>query len=88
MKNTIEIEWSKKAFKQVATLPYKARHQVYNGVQSLRQWPETLNVKALQGRNDYRLRIGRYRALFTIHPDGTVTVIRIEEVKKRDEHTY
>jgi len=86
--NTIAIEWTRKALKQAAALPGNVRQQIYNGVQNLRLWPATPNVKALQNRNDYRLRVGRYRVLFTVHPDGSVTIIRIEEVKKRDEHTY
>ena len=51
-------------------------------------WPNVPDVKALTNRNDYRLRVGRYRVLFTVTPSGEVTVILIEEVKKRDEHTY
>ena len=88
MQNTVEIEWTRKALKQAAALPAQARQQVYSGVQNLRQWPATPNVKALQNRSDFRLRVGRYRVLFTVRPDGSITIIRIEEVKKRDEHTY
>ena len=61
---------------------------MFAGVALLIGWSQVQNVKKLKGRDDYRLRIGDYRAIFTIHPDGTLTVIRIEEVKKRDEHTY
>ena len=39
------------------------------------------------GKPGYRLRVGRYRVLFTIHA-GIPLVVRIEEVKKRNEHTY
>jgi mRNA-degrading endonuclease RelE of RelBE toxin-antitoxin system len=35
---------------------------------------------------EYRLRVGRYRVFFDFH--STVRIIRIEEVKKRDERTY
>jgi hypothetical protein len=31
--------------------------------------------------------VGRYRVLFTIHA-GIPLIVRIEEVRKRDEHTY
>lgn len=34
----------------------------------------------------YRLRVGNYRVLFEF--DGTIKLILIEEVKKRDERTY
>ena len=86
MKNI--IEWTKKALKQVAALPDQAVQQIYSSVQNLEQWPETPNVKTLRNRSDYRLRVGRYRVFFTVRPDGGFTIIRIEEVKKRDEHTY
>jgi mRNA-degrading endonuclease RelE of RelBE toxin-antitoxin system len=52
------------------------------------EWPNASNIKALFDREDYRLRVGSYRVIFTVHPNGEITVIRIEEVKKRDEHTY
>jgi mRNA-degrading endonuclease RelE of RelBE toxin-antitoxin system len=32
------------------------------------------------------MRAGRFRVLFDF--DGTLRVVSIEEVKKRDEHTY
>lgn len=35
---------------------------------------------------DYRLRVGRYRVLFNCEEE--IKIIRIEEVKKRDERTY
>lgn len=34
----------------------------------------------------YRLRVGNYRVLFKVLE--TVEVVKIEEVKKRDERTY
>ena len=37
-------------------------------------------------RNEYRLRVGRYRVLFDVHTE--ITIISIEEVRKRDERTY
>jgi mRNA-degrading endonuclease RelE of RelBE toxin-antitoxin system len=37
-------------------------------------------------RYGYRLRVGRYRVLFD-HVD-VIRIIKIQEVKKRDERTY
>ena len=74
-----------------AACPYPARHdleRIIDAVESLAQWPDVPNVKALSDRDDYRLRVGRYRVLFRVTPSGDVTVILIEEVKKRDERTY
>ena len=35
---------------------------------------------------DYHLRVGNYRVFFEF--DGTVRIVTIEEVRKRDERTY
>jgi mRNA-degrading endonuclease RelE of RelBE toxin-antitoxin system len=54
----------------------------------LAAWPDCRNVKALVGREGYRLRVGRYRVLFTINAHHEPVIVQIEEVKKRDERTY
>ena len=82
------INWTKKAKKQLAPIPRHDVESIIDAVEALAQWPDVANVKALSGRDDYRLRVGRYRVLFTVTPSGEVTVILIEEVKKRDERTY
>lgn len=49
--------------------------------------PNVQNIKALiNHQSGYRLRVGNYRILFDW--DGGVKIVNIEEVKKRDEHTY
>lgn len=45
------------------------------------------NVKTLTNHEyGYRLRVGNYRVFFEF--EGSVRIITIEEVKKRDERTY
>ena len=60
--------------------------RIYESVDDLRNWPACSNVKALSGRDDYRLRVGRWRVIFDVHQ--ALRIIAIEEVRKRDEHTY
>ncbi|MNJ76958.1 hypothetical protein D3C77_743540 [compost metagenome] len=49
--------------------------------------PNVQNVKALAYyQYGYRLWLGHYRILFDW--DGGVKIVSIEEVRKRDEHTY
>nr|WP_218966867.1 hypothetical protein [Snodgrassella alvi] len=49
--------------------------------------PNCLNVKKLNNHQyDYRLRVGNYRVLFNY--DGDISIVSIEEVKKRDDRTY
>ena len=81
------IEWTPKALRQARKLPPLAQRDIADAVETLRHWPQVEQVKALQGKPGYRLRIGRYRVLFTVHA-GVPLIVRIEEVKKRDEHTY
>jgi mRNA-degrading endonuclease RelE of RelBE toxin-antitoxin system len=84
-----EIEWTRKAATQLVGLPQKVQDAVHNALSAmLAEWPTPRNVKALTNRDDYRLRVGRYRVIFLIHPNGEITVFKIIEVKKRDENTY
>lgn len=81
------IIWSKKATKQAKALDMKTFRLVRESVEGLLDWPDCRNVKALVGRDGYRLRVGRYRVLFTVQ-GGEMCIIFIEEVRKRDERTY
>ncbi|RLB65005.1 MAG: type II toxin-antitoxin system RelE/ParE family toxin [Deltaproteobacteria bacterium] len=83
-----DIEWKKKAFKQLKRIPKSSQVAIVDSVDMLEQ-PQELwrNVKSLTNhQHDYRLRVGRYRVFFNY--DGGVEVVSIEEIKKRDERTY
>jgi mRNA interferase RelE/StbE len=80
------IEWTRRALKQLKTIPQQRQKQIVLAVRNLQEWPDCQNVKALQNRPGYRLRVGRYRVLFDVEND--LRIIEIEEVKKRDERTY
>jgi len=73
--------------KQAAAIDPAVFPAIRQAIERLVEWPSCRNVVSLVGREGYRLRVGRYRVIFTIH-EGKVRVIRIEEVKKRDERTY
>ena len=81
------IEWTTKALRQARKLPPSEQGKIADAVEVLQDWPNVEQVIALQGKPGYRLRVGRYRVLFTVHA-GNPLVLRIEEVKKRNEHTY
>ena len=54
---------------------------------SMDQKQKTLDITGLKKhRYSYRMRVGRYRVLFD-HVDD-IRIIKIQEVKKRDERTY
>lgn len=82
------LQWTKKAWKQLTKLPATDADKIYAATQDLEHWPDTLRVKALADRDDYRLRVGRYRIFFTVDTDGNPVVVTIERVERRDEHIY
>jgi mRNA-degrading endonuclease RelE of RelBE toxin-antitoxin system len=82
------LRWTKKATKQWLALPLKERRRVADGVETLRRWPCCVNVSALSGRDEYRLRVGRYRVIFTVDTANLPIIVSIEEVRKRNEQTY
>lgn len=80
------IEWASRALKQLKRLPRADQARIVAAVRELRGWPDCRNVLRLSGRDGYRLRVGRYRVLFDAQ--DRLRIIWVEEVKKRDEHTY
>jgi mRNA interferase RelE/StbE len=79
------IEWKTKALRQLRKINDKqTRVGIYEAVEALRDFPDCANVKKLKDRNEYRLRIGRWRVFFT----RSLEILYIEEVRKRNERTY
>ena len=67
----------------------RKRRSIYAEVQQLAGWPDCPgDINRLQGRDDYRLRIGDHRVLFEIDQSGTPILITITQVGKRNERTY
>ncbi len=84
-----EIIWHNRARKQIKRIPKQYRESIFDCVDLLVTFPkcERLDIIELKNhRYDYRLRVGRYRVLFDY--TNVVKIIRIQEVKKRDERTY
>jgi len=82
------IEWKRKAIKQLSKIDSVQRPKIKDAVNSLTDYRNAKNVKALQNHQyDYRLRVGNYRVMFDVI-NGTVEIVLIHEVKKRDETTY
>lgn len=57
---------------------------IYDAVSNLKNFPDCPNIKKLKTREEYRLRVGRWRVIFT----ESLEILYVEEVKKRDENTY
>ena len=82
------INWQPKALRQLRKIDAHAAEQIRKAVTAeLADLSRARNVKALVGHEyGYRLRVGNYRVFFDF--DGTVRIVSIEEVKKRNERTY
>lgn len=82
------IVWTNKARRQlIRILALKTRIHIYEKVDDLKNFPNCQNIKFLKNHKyDARLRIGNFRVFFKI--ENIIKVIRIEEVKKRDDQTY
>jgi mRNA-degrading endonuclease RelE of RelBE toxin-antitoxin system len=82
-----DIEWTKKAAKQLRKIDRKAQRTIYTAIESLAHFPGCGNVRQLVNHQyPYRLRVGRYRVFSNAQTE--IRIFRIEEVKKRDERTY
>lgn len=83
------LTWREKAWKQVKRIgDRKLKERILGAVGNLVDFPACNNVKALTNYPyPYRLRVGDWRVLFSV-ANGEITIITIEEVKKRDENTY
>ena len=75
-----------RAFRQLRKIKdRKEQERILDAVSELKNFPNCRNIKKLKGHeNLYRLRVGRWRVIFS----ESLTIITIEEVKRRDERTY
>ena len=82
------INWLPKALRQLRKIEVQQAAKIRFAVTSeLVDLNQARNVKALTGHaHGYRLRTGSYRVFFEY--DGSIRIVTIEEVRKRDERTY
>lgn len=82
------INWQPKALRQLRKFDARSTKQIRTAVTAeLVDLSKARNVRALANHEyGYRLRAGHYRVFFEF--DGTVRIITIEEIRKRDEQTY
>ena len=84
----METIWQSKATKQLKKIGDRTiQNRLLEASRDLSSFPDCPNVKALINHEcTHRLRVGDYRLLFNVF--AAISIISIEEVKKRDEHTY
>ncbi|MFQ5717850.1 MAG: type II toxin-antitoxin system RelE/ParE family toxin [Nitrospinales bacterium] len=82
-----DIEWTVKARRQIKKIKdRKAEVKIIDAVETLRDFPNAANVIKLRNREDYRLKVGRWRVIF--EAKHILKIIEIQEVKIRNEDTY
>lgn len=73
----MEIQYSKQALKFLKKQDVPTRKRIINAINLL----PAGDVKALQGRNDYRLHVGDYRIIFDINGN----ILLIEAIGNRGQ---
>lgn len=77
-----KVVYKKKALKAMHKMPRKTAGQFFNAFDRLAENnAEGLDVKKLSSREGYRLRIGSYRAIYTI--DGEQLIILVLDAGPR-----
>ncbi|MBL4901286.1 MAG: type II toxin-antitoxin system RelE/ParE family toxin [Desulfocapsa sp.] len=80
-----QIKWKTKALRQLRKIKNRQGQQkIHKEIGTLVKFPHCENVKKIKTTEMHRLRIGRWRVIFT----DSLEIITIKEVKPRNERTY
>ncbi len=84
----MEVVWQPKALKQLKKIGLRVvQERILTATRGLADFPACPNVRRLTNHEyTYRLRVGDWRILFNVFEE--ISIVGIEEVKKRDESTY
>ena len=81
----IAIEWNRRALRQLIDLPAKIGVDLHDKVGELGSSCHSAKRKnPMDLTNDQRLEVSRHRVLFSI--SDRITIIRIDEVPRRDHN--
>jgi mRNA interferase RelE/StbE len=80
-----EIRYRKAALKALTRLPTDARHRILEALRKLAESADTaaLDIKALQGRDGFRLRVGKWRIIY--HKDDNAMIILVVDAGSRGD---
>ena len=80
-----ELRYRKAALKALMKLPADARQRVQEALRQLADNTETdkLDIKALQGRGGFRLRVGKWRVIY--HKDDNAMIILVVDAGSRGD---
>ena len=75
-----QLKYRRQARNYLARMPVKIKSRIINQLHELQKNPDdpTLDIDTLKGESGYRLRVGRYRIIYTRYDDQLIIeVIRI-----------
>ncbi len=80
-----ELRYRKAALKALMKLPAEARQRIQEALRQLADDTETdkLDIKALQGRDGFRLRVGKWRVIY--HKDDNAMIILVVDAGSRGD---
>lgn len=83
----MEIKYSRKAAKYISGLDRPTKQRIKTAIEGLTETPPKGDIKSLQGYKDgrKRLRVGKYRIIYNILPNGEVEVLYIINVDSRGD---
>lgn len=84
----MNVIWQHKALKQLKKIGDRSmQERILTATRGLEAFPGCPNVKPLANHEyTHRLRVGNWRILFNAF--AAISIVSIEEVKKRNEQTY
>lgn len=84
----MNVLWQPKALKQLKKIGDRSiQERILAATRGLAAFPGCPNIKQMVNHEyTHRLRVGNWRVLFNAFEE--VSIVSIEEVKKRDEQTY
>ena len=80
-----ELQYRRQARNYLARLPWKVKTTIVRRLHQLAENPDrsSLDIDVLQRRSGFRLRVGQYRVLYTLHKDRLI--IEIVKIRPRGD---
>ena len=84
----MKVIWQTKAVKQLKKIGDRTiQERILDSTRKLAGFPDMPNIKKLVNHDyGYRLRVGNWRILFNAYEE--ISIVSIEEAKKRNGKTY
>jgi mRNA interferase RelE/StbE len=70
------IEWKENALRELEKLESSISRRILKKVEELSENPFSRDIKRLKGSNDFRLRVGDYRIIFSIE-NSLIQILKV-----------